>query len=516
MESTCRQICLCLSVMARNLFPVGVAASAAAPQTRPATYNVAEFGAKADGRTKDTHTIQKAIETCSKNGGGTVYFPLGTYLTGSLHLRHRVALYLDHGAIIKASTDENDFDPYEELSFKNDADHETSFFHHSLIWAEDVEHVAILGTGTIDGNRTKRGGPKPIALKRCQHVTIKDITIRNAPNYAISLLGTDYVNIDGVNIFNGYCDGIDPDACRYVRIANCQIETWDDAIVPKASFSLGVRRAVEYLTVTNCILATNCSAFKLGTESGGGFRCITVNNCVMHDRATGRPPISGIAIESVDGGDIDGVTISNISMVNVRSPIFLRLGNRGRDMDAPAAGTLRNVVIGNVVATGARQACPIAGIPDHAIQNITLDNIQIAFAGGGTVEQTNVPVPEEEGKYPEATMFGTLPSYGLYCRHVEGLRLRNIHLTLQTPDYRHALVCDDVSRVVIDSFDADRSPGAESAIRFRGVRKALIGNCMLPEQISGFIKVMDGGMQEIRLIGNDVPSVKRDLETSRK
>ncbi len=511
-----RQRCVCVSLIVGNLLLASIAAPAKASQTVPAACNVLEFGAKADGRSKDTQPIQKAVESCSERGGGTVYFPAGVYLTGSLHLRSRVALYLDHGAILKASTDENDFDPYEELGFKNEADRETSFFHHALIWAEDVEQVAILGTGTIDGNRTKRGGPKPIALKRCRHVTVKDITIRNAPNYAISLLGTDYVNIDGVNIFNGYCDGIDPDACRHVRIANCQIETWDDAIVPKASFSLGIRRATEYLTVTNCILATNCSVFKLGTESGGGFRCITVNNCVMHDRATGRPPISGIALESVDGGDIDGVTISNISMVNVRAPIFLRLGNRGRDMDTPAAGALRNVVISNIVATGARQACPIAGLPDHAIQNVTLDNLQIAFTGGGTVEQTAIPVPEEEGKYPEATMFGILPSYGLYCRHVEGLRLRNIRLTLQTADYRHALVCDDVSRMVIDSFEADRSPGAESVMRFRGVKKALISNCLLPEPVSGFLKVMEGSREEITLMGDDLPSAKRNLEASRK
>ncbi len=511
-----RQVCLCLSLVAGSLLTTQIAAPAKTPQAVPATWNVIEFGAKADGTTKDTQAVQKAIEACSAGGGGTVYFPPGAYLTGSLHLRQRVALYLDHGAVIKASREEGDFDPYEELGFKNAADRETSFFHHALIWAEDVEQVAILGTGTIDGNRTKRGGPKPIALKRCRQVTIKDITIRNAPNYAISLLGTDYVNIDGVNIFNGYCDGIDPDSCRHVRIANCRIETWDDAIVPKASFSLGVRRAVEYLTVTNCILATNCSAFKLGTESGGGFRGITVNNCVMHDRAAGRPPISGIALESVDGGDIEGITISNISMVNVRAPIFLRLGNRGRDMGTPTAGTLRNVVISNVVATGATQACPIAGLPSHLIQNITLDNIQIAFAGGGTVEQINVSVPEEESKYPEATMFGTLPSYGLYCRHVEGLRLRNIHLTLQSPDGRHALVCDDVSRVLIDSFDADRSAGAEATLGFRDVKKALIANCLVPEPMSDFLKVTNGGMEDIRLTGNDIPSGKQDAETRRK
>ena len=497
--------------ISRCLAVVLAAASGNVSPPPPTAYPVTAFGAKADARAKDTRAIQKAIDTCAENGGGTVHFPPGTYLTGSLHLRSRVALYLDHGATIKASTEQDDFDPCEELGFKNDADRETSSFHYSLLWGEKVESVVIAGTGTIDGNRTKRGGPKPIALKRCQGVTIRDITIRNAPNYAISLLGTDDVCIDGVNICNGYCDGIDPDACRHVRIANCQIDTWDDAIVPKASFSLGVRRAVEYLTVTNCILATNCSAFKLGTESGGGFRHITVSNCIMHNRATGGPPLSGIALESVDGGDLEGVTISNISMVNVRAPIFLRLGNRGRDMETPTPGTLRNVVISNIVATGASQACPVTGLAAHALRNITLDNIEITFSGGGTVEQTNVQVPECESKYPEATMFGTLPSYGLYCRHVEGLRLRNIHLGLQASDCRHALVCDDVARVVIDSLDTDRSQGAESTIRFQGVRKALIGNCMLPEPMSDFIKVMDGAMKEITFPGNDARPAKPEV-----
>jgi polygalacturonase len=176
------QMCLCLSLAMGSLPAAGSAAPANVSQTIPATYNVVESGARADGKAKDTPAIQKAIETCSERGGGIVYFPPGTYLAGSLHLRPRVALYLDHGATLKAGTDQTDFDPYEELGFKNEADRETSFFHYALIWAEDIEQVAILGTGTIDGNRTRRGGPKPIALKRCRHVTIKDITIRNAPN----------------------------------------------------------------------------------------------------------------------------------------------------------------------------------------------------------------------------------------------------------------------------------------------------------------------------------------------
>ncbi|MEK6756246.1 MAG: hypothetical protein AABZ02_08855, partial [Bacteroidota bacterium] len=198
---------------------------------------------------------------------------------------------------------------------------------------------------------------------------------------------------------------------------------------------------------------------------------------------------------------------------NVRAPIFLRLGNRGRDMDKPIPGSLRNVFISNIVATGANQPCPIVGIPGHCLENITLDNIQITCTGGGTAEQTNIQVPEHESKYPDAAMFGTLPSYGLYCRHVEGLKLRDINLTLQSPDYRHALICDDVSRVVIDSFGAHQPKGAESVIRFQGVKKAMIRGCMSSEGISDFIKVIDGAMNEVNFVGNDFRRIKQDAKT---
>ncbi len=151
-------------------------------------YQVKAFGASGDGKNMDTQAIQMAVDSCAKSGGGTVYFPPGVYLCGSIHLKSEVALYLDHGATLMASSNDEDFDPYENLDFENDADHETSFFHFALIWGEDVKRIVILGSGTIDGNRNKRGGPKPIALKRCQNVTIKDITILNAPNYAISLV----------------------------------------------------------------------------------------------------------------------------------------------------------------------------------------------------------------------------------------------------------------------------------------------------------------------------------------
>jgi polygalacturonase len=259
-------------------------------------------------------------------------------------------------------------------------------------------------------------------------------------------------------------------------------------------------------------LATNCNAFKLGTESGGGFRFITVSNCVFYNRASGRPPISGISLESVDGGDINGVTISNISMSNVQTPIFLRLGNRGRDMESPIPGTLRNVIISNITATGAAKPCPIVGIPGHNVEDIILDNIQITYKGGGTANQTKIQVPEHESKYPSAKMFGILPAYGFYCRHIEDIKLQDINLKLQSSDYRHALICDDVTELTLDSFDAHQSAGAKSLIRFQGVKRAMVRGCMPSSNVNEFISIPDDEIKEIKFVGNDFHRIKQQIE----
>ena len=187
----------------------------------------------------------------------------------------------------------------------------------------------------------------------CQYVTIQGITVENSPNYSVSFWGCDYVNVTGVTVLNGYADGIDPDASRYVRISNCYVESTDDAICPKASPSMGYARSTEHLTVTNCVLRTNSNNFKLGTESSGDFRNIAVSNLTMLPREKGHPPRAGIALESVDGAQIEGVVISNISMQGVMAPIFIRRGNRGRGLTHPIPGTVRNISISNIVATGA-------------------------------------------------------------------------------------------------------------------------------------------------------------------
>jgi hypothetical protein len=467
-------------------------------------FSVVMFGAKGDGQTKDTSSVQKAIDAAAEVGGGAILFPRGVYLCGSLHLKSGVTLHLEAGSVILGSPDNADYDPYEDLGFKNDSDDETSFFHCALIWGEDVENIGIVGRGVVDGNREKRHGPKPIALKRCRYVDIQGITIRNAPNYCISMLGTDYVNIDGVTIHRAHCDGIDPDCCRHVRISNCHIESWDDAIVPKASFSLGERRSTEYITVTNCQLATACNCFKLGTESGGDFKYITVSNCVMFKVPEYGVGSAGIALESVDGSNIDGVAISNISMVDIESPIFLRLGNRGRDMEVPTPGTLRNVIISNVVATNAVVPSSITGIPDHRIEGVTLSDIRLTYAGGGTEDQARIEVPEVIAKYPDADMFKGLPAYGLYVRHVDGLKLRNVQFLNARDDLRHALVCDDVHHLEVDSLTAQAFPGSASLIRFNNVADAFLKGCMAPEGTGTFLGVEGKDSNRISLIGNDL------------
>jgi hypothetical protein len=498
-------------------------------------FNVRSFGAMGDGTTKDTAAVQRAIDSAAKSGG-TVYFAPGTYLCGSLHLRSNVNVNLDSGATILGSKDNADYDPIESLGFKNDADSETSFFNYALIWGEGVEHIAITGMGTIDSNYIRRKGPKTIALKRCNDVQIRGIRTLNSPNYAISLLGTDNVVIDSVTILNAFADGIDPDACRNVRISNCHIESHDDAIVPKTSFSLGEHRASENITVTNCYLATIAQCFKLGTESGGDFKRIAVSNCVMAGLAPEAPAVGGIALESVDGAHIDGVVVSNITMVNVRAPIFLRLGNRGRDMATPVPGSFRHVSISSVVATNATLTSSITGIPGHPIEGVTLSDVRIMYRAGEIFTANLGEVAEQIAVYPAPRMFGPLPAYGLYVRHADDITLRNVHLSYEddycritTTDRSQiswskeavpapsapgnagpALVCDDVSKLTIESF-ASRASEGHPVVRFANVREAMLLGSRAPEKTGAFVEVSGAMSRNISLIGNSFQGATKPI-----
>jgi hypothetical protein len=447
--------------------------------TQRQTFNVRRFGARGNGQTKDTKAVQRAIDAAGREGG-CVYFPPGHYLCGTMHLRSHVTIQFESGATLVAAPERGDFDDYEKLSYNSFSDQETTDFSFALLSGRDLDQTAILGPGGIDMARHKRGGPKPIALKLCRNILLRDLTIENAPNYNISLLGCDFVDILGVTIRNGYADGIDPDCCRQVRIANCFVQSWDDAIVPKSSPALGYLRATEHVTVTNCVLTTACNALKLGTESSGGFKDILFSNCSLFSDTElwpGRGADSGVSIEMVDGGALERVVVSNMTMRDVRAPIFVRLGNRGRGQPSPVPRHLRDISISDIVATGADNASSITGIPGFPVRGLTLRNFRAATRGGGKAEIALRSVPELESKYPEADQFGELPVYGLYCRHVEGLVLDGIELGYDEKEGRPALLLDDVSNADLRVLLAKPPASDQPTARFQNVRDSFVQGC---------------------------------------
>jgi hypothetical protein len=470
---------------------LGLSAIASRPLSawgETARRSVRDHGARGDGKVKDTAAIQAAIDAAGP--GGVVFFPPGDYVSGTLHLRSRLVLRLAAGATLIASPDDADFDPYEKLDYESFADRETTDFSFALLQGRGLQRLGIMGPGRIDGNRRSRGGPKPIALKQCRDITIRELTLENAPNYNISLLGCDHVDIRGVTIRNGYADGIDPDCCRHVRIAGCSVESRDDAICLKASFALGVRRATEHVVVTDCDLVNIRNGLKIGTETSGDFKNIVFRNCTLSGRAEiwdpppfdVRPfPSAGVSIQNVDGGRLEAVVVSGITMRNVRAPIFVRLGERGWGQAVPAAGELTRIRITNLVATGAAWTSSIMGVPGHDVSDVALSDIRISGKGGGDATLVSRPVPQRKREYPDAARFRNLPAHGLYCRHVTGLRVERTTLTVGEPDARPALVLDDVRGAIVKRLVASAPSGGEPLAWLQSSRDCLLEGIRSPE-----------------------------------
>jgi polygalacturonase len=466
---------------------------------------VRSYGARGDGRTVDTRAIQAAIDAAGPSGG-TVSFPPGEYRSGTLRLRSRVTLRLDAGAVLIASKDDEHFDPVEPLGHDSFSDRETSDFRFALLQGHDLAGVSILGPGRIDGNRSNRGGPKPIALKRCRRVRIRDLTIANAPNYNISLLGCDDVDIAGVTILNGYSDGIDPDCCRHVRIRNCRVESRDDAIVLKTSFALGIRGATQDVTVTDCHLTTMHNALKLGTESTGDFRDVVFRKCTIvgQSHPWKGDLTSGVSLQTVDGGSLERVSVSDIRMTNVRAPIFVRLGKRGRAQEVPMAGRLRNVSISNVVAVGAMTASSITGVPGYPVSEILLKNVRVTARGGAGAEVAAQMVPEQESTYPDAYMFRDLPASGFYVRHVRGLTLDNVELSVDQPDARPAVILDDVHHARMKTFGATPPSEGQPLVWLRSVRDYQLSGLRARRGTTAVVRLSGPHTARVSLVGNDL------------
>jgi len=505
------------------LFSTAPPATRSTRAAEATVYNVKSYGATGDGKLLDTQAINKAIDAAAAAGGGTVYFPAGNYLSVSIHLKSNIGLYLDQGAKIIAADTTNDakYDSPEPNQWEAYQDFGHTHWHNSLIWGENLTNVSIAGPGMIWGKglvrtgnqsrtqqqndalnanranepKTPFGYPNPrdavepgwgnksIALKNCRNVLIRDITILHGGHFAILATGVDNLTIDNIKIDTNR-DGIDVDACKNVRISNCTVNSpFDDGICPKSSFALGYARATENVTITNCQVSgydegtlldgtfkrdyraangtfSPTGRIKFGTESNGGFKNITIDNCVFDY-------CRGLALESVDGALLEDVAISNITMRDISNcPIFLRLGSRMRGPSGPPVGELRRVKISNIVVYNAepRYASLISGIPNHDIQDVTLDNIRIYYRGGGTKAQAALQPPEKEADYPEPTMFGEIPAYGFFIRHVNGLEMNGVSVSYLKDELRAPFMLADAKSVELRNIKAPHGPDIPSFI----------------------------------------------------
>ena len=446
---------------------VGCVAMSSAEQV----YDATDYGAVPDGQTLCTTAIQKAIDKCSLSGGGVVQLSGGKFLSGTIFMKSGVTLKIVEGSTLLASTNMKHY-PSTPSAYRTYTENYTD---KSLIYGENLTNIAITGKGSYDGqgqakifkNKNNHDRPYGIRFVSCTNVLIENITLRNSPMWMQHYLACDNLTIRAIRVWN-HCnknnDGMDIDGCHKVLIEDCLIDSHDDAICLKSTSA----RACEDVTIRKCTTSSCSNAIKCGTESSGGFKNVKISDCVIktsdnkYEEVVYHKKIGtgngGLALEIVDGGTMDQISISNISIKGTTAPIFIRLGNRARkfrkDMPTPEVGKMSNVTISNVQASGTTaMGCAIVGLTDHPIENLTLKNITISFPGGGEKEDTIRRFEEKEtaGRYPECKMFARkLPAYGFYFWHVKNLKLENIKLTTVMPDERPAIALENASNVLID------------------------------------------------------------------
>ncbi|MGC9349771.1 MAG: glycoside hydrolase family 28 protein, partial [Anaerolineae bacterium] len=495
--------------------------------------------ARGDGKAMDTEAIQKAIDICSADGGGTVFFPKGTYHTGTIVLKDNVTLYFAADAVLLGSKDIEDYTVTHKRA--------SSVQMHTLIFARDAHHIGLAGPGKVDGqgwafpcgtegfnaedeSKAPRGKsyprPRILDFHNCQHVNITELTLSNAASWMARIEDCREIHIEGVTVDNRQnqnTDGFHLVGCEDVLIANCDLDCGDDV------FPLS--RSARNVVITNCVMSSRWAAFRMGPSSTGVFKNIAVSNCVIYNTYG-----AGIKLQMVEGGVMEDIVFDNLVMENTTGPISIRLaGYLGwkleREESLPT-GKFRNVLFSNIRASVPENSAPlshevvqmpgelrscinITGLPGHPVEGVTFSNVHITFHGGGTAEEAaRRDVPEMKDHYPEYHMFGTLPAYALYVRHARGLTLNNVRFELENPDLRPAMVCDDVEDLELADVRAQGDESAESLLRFQGVRGAFIHGCRPLTKVASFLRVEGEDNDAILLSGNDLRKAARDFETA--
>jgi polygalacturonase len=424
-------------------------------------FNIVDFGAVNDTNIVSTTAVQKAIDMCSIKGG-IVRVPLGRFVIGTIKLKSNVELKIEQGGELLGST------LLSEYSTDIKGSIEAPAFNKCLVYADNSNNIKITGKGTINGRGYKSNfpvevgktlGERPMLIRfvNCSKIKFSEITLKNSASWCTHLVDCQNIDIQSTVINSSLSinnDGFDLDGCKNVLIENCNISSGDDAICPKSTTD----KLCENIIVRNCKVISHTAAFKCGTSSRGGFKNIKVTNCDFSGTKMG-----AIKLLLVDGGILEDIDISDIVMNNVEGPIFIRLGNRGRTYDKPTeqvynkavnkegakVGSIKNIKIRNIKAVIEskdinKNCIMITGIPDHYIENILLENIDITYPGGGTKKDAKRIVEEDIARYPEQFFFGVLPAWGAYIRHAKNITFKNLKLSIQNREEREKIVLLDV------------------------------------------------------------------------
>ncbi len=486
----------------------GVAFKAEA-QSKNKKYLVTEFGIKNDGKTLNTKAIQSLIDKVNLKGGGTIIFPKGQYLSGSILMKSKVNLYLSKGAVLLGSTHPLDYKkfpmPGRPESPKKDDNSQIA-----LLVAHKAHHFTISGKGRINGqgralalaidslhhagvlidpkynsrrnrpNETAR--PKLFRFSQCNHVTVSHLHLQNSACWGLSFELCKNLRLDHLQILNrAYWnnDGMDITDCTNVKITHCRVNSADDGICLK-SYYPGYSNDSIY--IADCTVRSSASAIKFGTASYGGFKNVTIKNIKVYDTFR-----SAIAIESVDGGMIENINVSNIVAKNTGNAIFIRLGHRS----GKNPGVIRNIYIHDVKVQvpfsrpdvnydmrGPAASffhnpipCSISGIPGHYVEDVVIENVKMIYPGRSSKGMAYIPlnrldqIPEKIKNYPEFTMFGELPAWGFYVRHAKGVRLKNVKLILKNKDFRPAFIFDRVKGIVMKQIQLPKTQHKQVILR---------------------------------------------------
>lgn len=489
--------------------------AAKAPSLR--IFDVRDFGATGDGRTLDHPAINRAIVACNAAGGGVVLVPPGVYHSGSIFLLSNVTLHVSAGATLLGSRDFADYtgatavqanSPETSMAF--DQDPRSTGGRH-LITAERATNILVTGLGVIDGqgaaywSRNNRPAVAPkdewadvlaydwtpaqqrpspmIEFIGCRNAHVEQVRIVNSAGWTFRLLNCTDVHIRDLTIENPTygpnTDGIDIVASENVFVTGCHIDTGDDAICLKSeSLNGGPLAPTRNIVITNCVLTTGGNGLKIGTATFGRIEDVTFTNSVIcNDPVNPKArAIAGLAIEMVDGGALEGVVVSNIAMRNVRTPIFIRRGGRHLRPDG-TPGTLRGVRIDNVHAVGGMLASSVTGLPGAPVEDVSFTGVTLESLEEGSVQLGQRVIPEVLAVYPEARMFGKLPAFGLYVRHVRELTLRDVVFKAAAAEERSAVVADDVRELTIDGFRAYAAGAKAPTISLSNTRDALLTSC---------------------------------------